>query len=385
MSRTITQEKATAAAASAKASFPSAPAGASPLEETLPFTLTTLREAVPKHCFDRNVWTSVYYMLRDFAFIAACYFVYPYINADDGKYNPYGLTKFLWWNITGFFGWCLFVVGHDCGHRTFSASLLVCDILGHICHAPLLVPFHGWRVSHRKHHENHNHAENDHSWRPVPKSSYLKYEGISKILRFSHALLVLYPFYLITDSEFTSGNHFNPMSRLFKDDERVGAAISTTCVAVWLTFLFSTFSLPLLLDAYFAPYIFFIIWLDLVTYLQHTDPTLTYYRDSAWSFLKGGLNTMDRSYGRFIDHLHHDIGTHVIHHLFFTKIPHYHLLEATEALKPIIGDYFRVDDTPIVQAYLKSQSTCHFIPDQGATIMYQSADTLTPEDLKKSQ
>ena len=265
--------------------------------------------------------------------------------------------------------WCV-------GHRTFSSSVLVCDILGHVCHAPLLVPFHGWRVSHRKHHENHNHVDNDHSWRPVPKSSYVQYEGIAKIMRFSHALLVLYPFYLLTDSEFTSGNHFNPPSRLFRDDERVGAAISTGCVVAWLTFLFATFPLATLLDAYFVPYIFFVVWLDLVTYLQHTDPTLTYYRDSAWSFLKGGLNTMDRSYGRLIDHLHHDIGTHVIHHLFFTKIPHYHLLEATEALKPILGDYLRVDDTPIVQAYLNTQSSCHFIPDQGNVIMSVPAFSL---------
>lgn len=89
---------------------------------------------------------------------------------------------------------------------------MLCDIFGHICHAPLLVPFHGWRVSHRKHHENHNHVEHDHSWRPVPKHLYVKYEGISKFLRFSYALLVLYPIYLLADTDFTSGNHFNPYS-----------------------------------------------------------------------------------------------------------------------------------------------------------------------------
>ena len=116
--RTVTQEKAAAAAPLAsKQSSPSSPPS---VEVPLPFTLTSLREAIPKKCFDRNVWTSVYYMLRDFAFIAACYFVYPYINAAEGKYNPYGLTKFMWWNVTGFFGWCLFVVGHDCGEDTYT-------------------------------------------------------------------------------------------------------------------------------------------------------------------------------------------------------------------------------------------------------------------------
>jgi omega-3 fatty acid desaturase (delta-15 desaturase) len=219
------------------------------------------------------------------------------------------------------------------GHRTFADDVMVNDIFGHIAHTPLLVPFHGWRVSHRKHHENHNHVEHDHSWRPTSHTNYLTYLAddvatrISRVLRFSHALLVLYPIYLVTDSDFTSGNHFNPLGRLFAKDERIGAFISTASIVCWVSFLLATFPVRTLLDAYVMPYIFFIMWLDLVTYLHHTDPTLTYYRNSAWSFLKGALSTMDRSYGRVIDHLHHNIGTHmsVEHartHAAAASIPH---------------------------------------------------------------
>ncbi len=45
--------------------------------------------------------------------------------------------------------------------------------------------------------------------------------------------------------------------------------------------------------------------------------------------MRGGLSTIDRDYGLF-NKVHHDIGTHVVHHLF-PQIPHYHLTEATEA------------------------------------------------------
>ncbi len=38
--------------------------------------------------------------------------------------------------------------------------------------------------------------------------------------------------------------------------------------------------------------------------------------------------------------VHHDIGTHVVHHLF-PQIPHYNLCEATEAVKPLMGPYYR--------------------------------------------
>jgi hypothetical protein len=46
----------------------------------------------------------------------------------------------------GFMGWALFVVGHDCGHGTYSTSKALNFIVGHVAHTPLLVPFTGWQV-----------------------------------------------------------------------------------------------------------------------------------------------------------------------------------------------------------------------------------------------
>jgi hypothetical protein len=63
-------------------------ASTAPAAEKVPFTLSDLRAAIPPQCLVKDTWRSIGYMLRDFAFIAIMYAIYPYINAHDGAYNP---------------------------------------------------------------------------------------------------------------------------------------------------------------------------------------------------------------------------------------------------------------------------------------------------------
>lgn len=58
------------------------------------------------------------------------------------------------------------------GHQSFSSSRKLNDFVGNITHSSILVPYHGWRVSHRTHHQHHGHVENDESWHPVAKKLY---------------------------------------------------------------------------------------------------------------------------------------------------------------------------------------------------------------------
>ena len=60
----------------------------------------------------------------------------------------------------------------------------------------------------------------------------------------------------------------------------------------------------------------------LLSDFSHTE--LPHYSDDEWDWLRGALATVDRSYGRLLNTLHHHIAdTHVAHHLFST-MPHYH-------------------------------------------------------------
>jgi omega-3 fatty acid desaturase (delta-15 desaturase) len=89
----------------------------------VPFTLTQLKDAIPAHCFQLDHWHATWYLIRDYFLVAACYAFYPYISTSLLPLWVYWPLKIVWWNVVGFLGWCLFVVGHDCGHRTYSPSL----------------------------------------------------------------------------------------------------------------------------------------------------------------------------------------------------------------------------------------------------------------------
>ena len=71
--------------------------------------------------------------------------------------------------------------------------------------------------------------------------------------------------------------------------------------------------------------------------------------DKKWTFVKGQLSSIDRHYG-WAHEIIHNIGTHQIHHLF-TKVPHYHLEEATAYFRKAFPELVRVKDHAILPAF----------------------------------
>ncbi|MGL6282219.1 MAG: DUF3474 domain-containing protein, partial [Microcoleaceae cyanobacterium] len=145
-----------------------------PVEEP-PFTLQQIKAAIPAHCFQPVVSRSLFYFFLDVAIIAGLYALATYLN-----------SWFFWpifWVLQGTMFWALFVVGHDCGHRSFSNYRWLNDLVGHLAHTPILVPFHGWRISHRTHHQNTGNVDTDESWFPVTISKYQEMTGLEKFAR----------------------------------------------------------------------------------------------------------------------------------------------------------------------------------------------------------
>ena len=76
----------------------------------------------------------------------------------------------IYWAAQGTFFFALFVVGHDCGHGSFSAYPLLNDVLGTVTHGFLMVPYYQWKLSHRNHHKNTGNIDKDEVFYPVRRS-----------------------------------------------------------------------------------------------------------------------------------------------------------------------------------------------------------------------
>ncbi len=326
----------------------------------LPFSLKDVKEAIPPHCFESSAIRSLAYFFWDIFVISVLYVIADYL--DSWFFWP------IFWVMQGTMFWALFVVGHDCGHGSFSRYKWLNNLMGHLSHTPILVPFHGWRISHRTHHKNTGNLDTDESWYPVTEPKYDEMDWLEKFARFK-LVLFLYPLYLFKRSPGRKGTHFDPKSDLFRPSEKWDVLTSTICCSLMVAFLgvlTYQFGFLWLLKYYLGPYIVFVVWLDLVTFLHHTDPDVPWYRGRDWYFLKGALSTVDHDYG-FINNIHHNIGTHVAHHIFLT-MPHYHLKTATEAIKPVLGEYYRKSDYSILEAFIRGYNICHVVPDEGGKV-----------------
>jgi omega-3 fatty acid desaturase (delta-15 desaturase) len=292
--------------------------------------LHVLQKTIPSKCFEKSLSTSLMYMCWDMLVLATMLLVYPFVEN-----SLVGL--FVYANFYGFYMWCVFVIGHDCGHSSFSNYTIINNICGHICHSILLVPFWPWQLSHRQHHLHHNHISKDKSHQWLVDKSYNR-NSISNILYNISSPFAGFFAYLYMGNP--DGSHIVPFSSLFhKVEDRLKCIVSTGCIGyvAW-----SIYSLDLVV-CYALPWFVFHFWVFSVTYMQHhTTDTLNHnktkvYDNTSWSFLKGALETIDRKYGYYVDELSHNItDCHVVHHLFFTKIPHYHLAEATRSIAPLL-------------------------------------------------
>lgn len=351
----------------------------------LPFNLSDVRNAVPAHCFKRNLWHSLFYLALDLMQIAILGYGATWIGHESLPDNSSYLLWPLYWYCQGCIMTGVWVLSHECGHQSFSESEYWNNFFGTIFHSALLVPYHSWRITHGKHHNNTGSCENDEVFAPSARSDWtddLRETPFAMIWGIFLMLTVGWmPGYLVFNAtgpakyRGKNANHFSPTAEFFtakdywlivQSDAAFFAVLSAVIYASY------SFGFGTVCKYYLLPLTITNLNLVLITYLQHTATYIPHFRGKEWTFLRGALCTVDRSFGVVLNHvLHHITDTHVCHHIF-SKMPFYHAQEATEHIKKFLGEYYMKDDTPIATAVYRSFSQCQFVEDEGTTVFFKN-------------
>nr|GEU63257.1 fatty acid desaturase, type 1 [Tanacetum cinerariifolium] len=334
------------------------------------FGISDLKKTIPPHCFKRSLIRSFGSLFRDLVIICSLY----YIASTYIPLLPQTLTYVSWplyWVAQGSMLLGLWCLGHECGHHAFSEYQWIDDAVGFFVHSVTMTPYFSYKYSHAHHHAYTNSLEFEEVYVPKRKEDTFFTEflnnGPGNVLRLFLMVTVGLPMYLFFNllgrdyGKFV--NHFLPQSAIFKDHQRAQVVLSDIGIIAVMYALYhhamtqgvhSTlflFGIP-----YFGESCFFII----LTYLNHTHPSLAHYDSTEWDWLRGALSTVDRDFGIFNWVLHDVNQTHVVHHLF-PSLPHYHAMEAREAVKPMLGEYYKYDDTPLLKALWRDTKECIYV------------------------
>ncbi|KAI8624306.1 fatty acid desaturase-domain-containing protein [Xylariaceae sp. FL1651] len=377
-----------------------------------------LRERIPAHCFQPSTLRSMGFVIRDLVVYLALLAGALHLEKTANVYISFIVRYVVFPYAAGIALTGLWVLAHEAGHGAFSKNKRVADIVGFIIHSALMSPYFAWRSSHARHHQYANNVSVDLNYVPPSREEYHTMFGQASVrnrevakrvgdgnigeeeperlldeiledapfvvfLRIVLQQVIGWHWYLL--SHITAGpesspkksrgwwdnSHFLPNSSLFRNDEFWDIALSDAGLLAMMgtTYAFvQQYGFKTLLWSYGLPLLWVNHWIVMITYLHHTHTSLPKYTPESWTYLRGALATVDRDPGFILRHMtHHIIDLHVVHHLF-PRIPHYHAQEATDAIKPLLGELYHSDKTSYWGALWKAFTECQWIePDPDKT------------------
>ena len=289
--------------------------------------LKDILKTLPKECFQKNSRKAWFAALASVAMVALGYW--------GLAIAPWFLLPILWiftgTGLTGFF-----VIGHDCGHRSFAKRRWVNDLVGHLFMMPLIYPFHSWRILHNYHHTHTNKLDVDNAWQPfqpefydsLPRSLQKGYEGLRG------------RFWWVASIVHWAGIHFTLAEFQPKDHSKIKLSVGVVLVFAAIAFptLIATTGIWGFVKFWLMPWLVYHFWMSTFTLVHHTAPDIAFYPVEQWSAADSQLSgTVHCNYPAWVEFLCHDINVHVPHHIS-TAIPSYNLRMAYQSLQENWGD-----------------------------------------------
>eukprot|EP00127_Corallochytrium_limacisporum_P004813 Clim_evm3s182 gene=Clim_evmTU3s182 len=279
--------------------------------------LTDVTKEFPREFFEVDPYQAWYAYFR--AWAQTAFSVYLLIH------SPTWALPFAWIAV----GTCatgMFVIGHECAHGSFSNNELLNEIAGTAIMAPLGWSYNSWRFTHNHHHAHTNNLDQDHLWKPLPRSIQSKPLPVR---------LILYLFYAGPMFWEASILHhmMNMVPFVFPKRKRAmvwrSVIIGVGVFGATMYGLYQHGGVGSIVKYWVMPYLAFNFWLSFYTYFHHRSPEITWKAPENWNKARAQLfDTAHVNYPAIIDWLHFDIAWHVPHHVS-VKIPWYRLRQAT--------------------------------------------------------
>lgn len=288
--------------------------------------LTDVIKTLPSECFEKNrfkAWRS--------AVLSVIAVAVGYVAI---AFSPWFLLPFAWFfagtALTGFF-----VIGHDCGHRSFAKRRWVNNWVGHIFMLPLIYPFHPWRLLHDHHHIHTNKQDVDNAWFPWHVDEYKK---THRLVQLGYQML-RGRFWWLASIIHWAGLHFD--LNQFEARDRNKAKVSIAAVVIFAAICFPTLiaftGVWGFVKFWLMPWLGYHFWMSTFTLVHHTAPDIQFRPVETWNAVESQLGgTVHCDYPKWIEVLCHDINVHVPHHIS-TGIPSYNLRMAHQSLKETFG------------------------------------------------
>jgi omega-6 fatty acid desaturase (delta-12 desaturase) len=304
-------------------------------------SLGSLRQAIPRELHALQPIRSWLGLVRSWLIIAAGEALLWHLHVDANVQALWQVPALIlaWFVVaSGMVG--LFILGHDCGHDSFSDKKWINTAVGYLCMSPILTGFHNWRIAHAHHHARAGLRKDDTDW-PEDMRTQAEHEAAPFIERLKLKAAYASPAglmlgFLIGMVRRSAMATLYPQVKLTARGRRelffsnlamviVSGGIGATLVHF--------FGVVMMLKLYAVPLYFGMILGAFFTYLHHTGEGAVVFDAEGWSPVKGQVgSTFDVRFPAWFEALFFHINRHPPHHLA-TRIPWYHLPRAMDALR----------------------------------------------------
>ena len=290
--------------------------------------LRDILNTLPREVFEKDPRKAWFKLVINITIVGFCYWAI--------AVSPWFLLPFVW-VLTGTALTGLFVIGHDCGHRSFSNRLWVNDLVGHVVFIPLNYPFHAWRIGHNYHHKHTNKHGVDNTWDPFDQETY---DNAPPIISWGYRHM-RGKFWWLGSIAHWALVHFRWWKFEGKEREQVRFSVLVVIAtsAIGFPALIATTGLIGLVKFWLMPWIGYHFWMSTFTMVHHTLPDIPFKTTENWHEAEAQLaGTVHCDYPWWVEFLCHDINVHIPHHIS-TAIPWYNLRKAHQSIKENWGEH----------------------------------------------